>query len=177
MFEKCKLDSQKAKSAEAFQHLEAAKAHADKIFSESEALQPGIETAFLERFACEQSGGARRRLQELDAQYRRLLAERDGARRTAQIALDKAANVARATSEPAVKWAVTWIRDLMQAAPVSDEFSRLCLDAIRDIESGPRPLADVMKCIEARAAEIQGFDFGKKIEKPLPALSIQALAW
>ena len=68
MFEKWKLDSQKSKSAEAFQRLTAAKAHADEIFAAGEALQPGIEAAFLQFFACERTGGSQDRLRELGAQ-------------------------------------------------------------------------------------------------------------
>ena len=71
-----------------------------------------------------------------------------------------------ATTEPAIRWATAWIRDLLAAAPVSEDFSRLCLDGIRDIESqGVRPLADVLKVIEDRATEIQSYDFGRRIEK------------
>jgi hypothetical protein len=178
MFEKWKLDSHIKKSADAFQRFSAEKAAAEKAFAEGEVLQPDIEAVFLQRFACEQTGGSPGRLRDLTVVYKAKLAERDGPRTAGRISLDKAAAEVRATTEPAIRWASTWIRQMMAAAPVNDEFSRLCLAAIHDLEAmSLRPLADVMKVIEKHQAEIEGYDFGQRIEKPLPALSIQALGW
>jgi len=148
----------------------------EKSLEGGDELQLEREKLFLQHFACEQTQGSRKRLQELSLQYRQKTEELEVPRRAAKAEAEKAAAEVRATTQPTIAWGVSWIRATLQAAPASESFSDLCLKAIREIESMQlQPLADVLKTIEKYADAIQTWDFGEKPAQMLPALSIQTL--
>jgi hypothetical protein len=178
MFEKWKLESRIKESVEAVRLYEQREDARRKVFEETENLQPGIEQAFLQLFACQQTGGSADRLKTLDQIYKQKMQEKKAPRDAANKVLEEAAAGVGKFGRPAITWFTQWARPMLQAAPYDQNYSAYVTKAIQQIEGmSLRPLDEILKAIEAHHTKIDSWPFEKKPESMLPALSMRDLVF
>jgi hypothetical protein len=177
MFENLKLNHKVKKSADEIKHLRQLESDRDALKPASYALQPACEAAALQRQAWTLSHGAGTspdRLKELDAECKRLEAQRDNPIMAANKLIGTQEDVVRRINRPFQSAFASWGRDAMQADPYNHEFTGCIQKAITEIESmSLQPLEEIVVAIERYRSAIESWEFTEKPKNALPMFRIQ----
>ena len=177
MFENLKLNSEKKKSQEEIKILKQLEADREALLPAAWALQPACEAAARACDDCRRSHGPGtppRRQEELEAERKRLEADRDNPIIAANKLIDDQKKAALAIPSRFQSEFASWGREAMQSSPYDSAFILYIQKAIGEIEAmGLQPLEKVIEAMERHCHKIENWSFAEKPKKPLPMFRLQ----